>query len=493
MPRKPCKPSHIPAEIRNAAAVALAAEEDARRALWQKAEKDQRCQDAVKAFGEATQALWKALPDQPRPLLRSLHTALLSACEALVEVGRLESWGRIDHERTYDRYRLHNGRVMSEPSYEWARQLLDDATAGRLSEGSLAETWEEESLRDAIRWLSLLIFGLSGEGPVLPEIQGQLLESPTATDRDQSEAGQGEGGAPNRGQQRPKQGGAVMSNRSNDEPRSISPPPSDPCCVLSELLSEAESRRQQEDEARRIEAARARRQCELQALRRKLEDAFDLASDFAREETEQGRQLCSEAFGRWAERFVDLGRILRECDAAVDGLRLVEQLHAVVRRPAPAPMRFACVLLLLASQDRADAVASALVDAKDHRELRRFVHWLGFILDNLWHPLPGEDGIIQVVMPPDGTSQEERAQAGQAFGWGQPGRVAEPPAQPLDNPDAILSRCEAFREQQAKFAREAAAASASTRRTPNSHSCSASSETPTRCRPSNPSGTRRRP
>jgi hypothetical protein len=268
---------------------------------------------------------------------------------------------------------------------------------------------------------------------------------------------QAEGGDADLDQQRPKQGGgAVMSNRSNDEPRPDSPPPFDPRSVLDGLLSEAESRRRQEAEARQIEADRARRLGEQQVLRGKLEDAFDFAYLFPREETEEGRKPCPEGFQRWAERFLAIGRILRECDAAGLGLRLVARLRVVVDRPAPAAMRFACALLLLAADEQADAVASALADATGDGELRWFVRWLGFILDNFWVPFAGEDGIIRVTIP-DGITREEYAQAGQAFGWRPCGLTAEPPTPPPpDTLETILCRCAVIRDQLAKKAGEGA-------------------------------------
>src|SRR5262249_8053147 len=86
-------------------------------------------------------------------------------------------------------------------------------------------------------------------------------------------------------------------------------------------------------------------------------------------------------------------------------------------RTAPAAMRFACALLLLAADGKAGAVASALERANADRELCRFVLWLPFILDNLWHPFPGEDGLTRVAEAPDGTRWGEAEQGVKAFGW----------------------------------------------------------------------------
>src|SRR5262245_59580802 len=80
----------IPAEIRDAAAAELVAEEARGRAFREQVEKDQCCVDAVKAFRDGTDALWSAPPDQARSLLAPVHKALLGACKALEEVGRLD-------------------------------------------------------------------------------------------------------------------------------------------------------------------------------------------------------------------------------------------------------------------------------------------------------------------------------------------------------------------------------------------------------------------
>jgi hypothetical protein len=231
----------------------------------------------------------------------------------------------------------------------------------------------------------------------------------------------------------------------------------DPLDVLGGLLSEAEARRQQEVKARRIDGERNRRLSDQQDLRQRLADAFGLAYCFPTEENRQGRKPCPDGFRCWAERFLAAGAILRDGDAAIEGLHLAGRLRAVATSDAPAAMKFACALLLLASEGKAEPVASSLASANGDGELRRFFLWLPFILDNLWHPFPGEDGLIRVALSPDGTSREEGEKAERAFGWRPCGLHTDPPAPPLlDTPEKILSRCEAIQEQQAKSAREAA-------------------------------------
>jgi hypothetical protein len=132
--------------------------------------------DAVQAFGHAESALWFAPagdPDRARALLPPVHTALLDACKALAEGGRLEAWERTDHEGTWAAFHVRNQRVMSRSSYDWACRLFSMAREGQLSEALLTETWETEGLRDAFHWLRVFVYGLAGEGARLPcTVQG---------------------------------------------------------------------------------------------------------------------------------------------------------------------------------------------------------------------------------------------------------------------------------------------------------------------------------
>jgi hypothetical protein len=123
----------------------------------------------------------------------------------------------------------------------------------------------------------------------------------------------------------------------------------------------------------------------------------------------------------------------------------------------PAALKYACAVLLLASEGRADAVASALTNANRDGELRRFVLWLPFVLDNLWFPFSPQGGAIRMAQSPEGTSWEEAQQADRAFSRrpvNPPVKRPDPPQ--LDTPERILSRCEDIRKQQAKSASEAA-------------------------------------
>jgi len=108
---------------------------------------------------------------------------------------------------------------------------------------------------------------------------------------------------------------------------------------------------------------------------------------------------------------------MRQCDKAIERLYLVEQLRKVAARPTPAAMKYACALLLLASEGRVDEVAFALEKSSSDKELRRFVLWLPFIFDRLWYASPEGNRPTQIAGSPEGTSLEEDEQAEQAFGW----------------------------------------------------------------------------
>jgi hypothetical protein len=209
----------------------------------------------------------------------------------------------------------------------------------------------------------------------------------------------------------------------------------DPSTRLNSLFLESESNQRQQEEARRRAEETARRQSEQAAARERLAEAFDNA--------------CS--FQRWPVLFVMLGDAMRECDEAIDGLRLRDRLRAVAGKPSPLPMRFAIKLLLLASAGKDDAIAGALKTARSYPALRRFPCWLPFILDSLWPPVNGP-----VATPPDDITPEESRQAEQAFGWKVERQEAEPvctfedtflTADYATSPEELRTHCEALRHR----------------------------------------------
>jgi hypothetical protein len=190
----------IPAEFRDAAAEAQAADGDRRRAWLEQADRDRRCHEAVLAFRHATNDLWIAPENEARSflaplnearsLLAPVHATLLNAVQALADVGRLGAWEQTDHERTYDHFRDHNHREMSRPSYGWAREMFARASKGELPEDLLVQTWDEKPLRDALRWLRIFVEGLSGESATwLIKMQEPPTPQParTLSDRDAPE------------------------------------------------------------------------------------------------------------------------------------------------------------------------------------------------------------------------------------------------------------------------------------------------------------------
>jgi len=204
---------------------------------------------------------------------------------------------------------------------------------------------------------------------------------------------------------------------SNDDPRPDSPTPFDPNSILDSILKEAESRQREESEARQIASERAHRLNGRMAIRGRLKRVFDRAYAFPREENEQGHKPRPEGYRCWAERLLEVGAVLRECDEAIEGLGLVERLHEATKRKAPTAMRYACALLLLASEGKVNDVMSALEESNRDWEPREWVLWIPFILDYLWYPYPGENGRTLVAKSPEGVSLEETEQAEKAFGW----------------------------------------------------------------------------
>jgi biotin operon repressor len=194
-------PALIPAEIRDAAARAVAAEKARGRAFREQADKEARCAGEVRAFRHATNDLWCAPAGEVQPLLPTVHAALLGACAALAEAGRLGGWDQVDHERTYDGFRVRNNRTLSRPSYDWGCKLVGRARDGLLTEALFAETWEAPGLRDAFRWLSVFIEGLSGEGAALPAAgQQPSLPAPARPQPEGAPESEAEGAAEGAGE-----------------------------------------------------------------------------------------------------------------------------------------------------------------------------------------------------------------------------------------------------------------------------------------------------
>ncbi len=207
---------------------------------------------------------------------------------------------------------------------------------------------------------------------------------------------------------------AVRSPVRRREP--AAPPPSDPCSVIDSLLTEAEARQKQQADARRDAEERRQKLEEHARHRARLAAAFGRVTAFPSEANEQGRKPGPDGFLLWAERIVALGAALRECDQIIERIQLIGRLQAAAQRPAPAAMKYACALLVLGAQGNIPVVADNLEKAYLDYELRRFVLWLPFILDVLWTPYPGPDGLTRHEMPPEGVSLEDYKKAHRAFG-----------------------------------------------------------------------------
>jgi hypothetical protein len=164
MARRNTNLSGIPENILAAAAAEQAETARRRQEAREAFDRDVLCQEIARGFLHAALALWTTdSPDIP-----SIRTALLAACAAIQAAGRLADWSRVNHDKTFDGFRDQGGRALSRTSFNLAQQLFERGCAGELTEEQLIATWEEESLRDAFRWLRVFIAGLSGEGAVLP-------------------------------------------------------------------------------------------------------------------------------------------------------------------------------------------------------------------------------------------------------------------------------------------------------------------------------------
>ena len=186
--------------------------------------------------------------------------------------------------------------------------------------------------------------------------------------------------------------------------------------VIAAHLEQAEATRHREVEDRLHDENRRRQLSDLAARRDDLEKALNLAYSFSTEEREKGRKPSPNGFKRWSERFLVVGRLLRECDDTFGHLNLQVRLKEAVASGGPKEMVFACAMLTSAAEQTAQKVSSNLKKANRHRDVMSFILWLPYILDNLWQPYPDEHGMIRITSPPFGTSPDDIQRAGLAFG-----------------------------------------------------------------------------
>jgi hypothetical protein len=170
--------------------------------------------------------------------------------------------------------------------------------------------------------------------------------------------------------------GAAHASEASSKVVAMPPEPISPAVFLESLLAEAETRRRQDHEISRLAQARGSLLSEHALQRERLAEALDRVYFFPGEEKRQGRKPCPEGFRRWSALLLEVGVVVRECDEAIVNLRLKERLHAVACWSAPAAMKYACALLLLACEGDGDALFTALQRANGDSELREFVLWL---------------------------------------------------------------------------------------------------------------------
>jgi hypothetical protein len=114
----------------------------------------------------------------------------VDVCRALRDAERLPEWERVDHEKMYQQYCIqYNGLPsLSRPMQEWAQRLFAAGCGGTLTRDQIRDTLQHTAYHDAIRWLRLFVYGLSGEGGTLPT----KLDDPADTGSDPTKAAQAE-------------------------------------------------------------------------------------------------------------------------------------------------------------------------------------------------------------------------------------------------------------------------------------------------------------
>jgi hypothetical protein len=187
-----------------------------------------------------------------------------------------------------------------------------------------------------------------------------------------------------------------------------------PTAHLAALLRGVETQRREAEEwhSRVVERSRRRQQ-----VRGRLERAFEAVESFPAEQNQLAKKPSAQGFRQWAERFIALTTVLREHDVSSG----TDEFHACLVRVAQSGVpAFACAATLILSGwgGCPEEVAHGLEAVYRHPPLRAFVTWLPYLLDNLYLPEAGPEGIIQVEGPPDGVSFAEYRQAEAALlGW----------------------------------------------------------------------------
>ncbi len=186
--------------------------------------------------------------------------------------------------------------------------------------------------------------------------------------------------------------------------------------IAESLLESAKTRQAQEAESAKRTAEEHLRIEQGKAMRLRLVEAIARAVQFPGEQKKADQRPGPALFQKWSECFAEIGTCLRESDVLWES-RLLKRLHAISSKPLPDDLRFACVLLLLATESKPVEIAKRLEQGNRDSKLRLAVYWFGYIVDNLWHPFVDETGTASIELAPRFANAQEREQADAAFGW----------------------------------------------------------------------------
>jgi hypothetical protein len=254
-------------------------------------------------------------------------------------------------------------------------------------------------------------------------------------------------------------------------------PPLSPEELLRDRLRQAEVERRQAEEDRRLQQERLR---PYQELRPRWERAWEVAYLWPGQQRRRGRKPDPQGFEEWAGLWVELGAVLNAFNRILrDREEHYRAMAGPVRESGPEPpslcplarlgraadsgvpaLDAAALLLLIGCEGERDRVANQLACLNRDPELCRFVLWLPFIRDALWHPDPDENGLTRTAEPPDDVSFADFLRANAAFGRRgsfftppENGEGAPPPDEP-GTPALLLARVEAARDQTLRRAAE---------------------------------------
>jgi len=180
--------------------------EAAEQASRMEQERLKRCRDAVAALGQSVYAMRCAL-DPFGPALKATErkahcrkvTGLLAAAlTALREADLLSRLEQLDEPATLAHYRKqHDDLRATRLCFACAKQIIeaDPTERPRLAQ-LVQDAVEEASLRGAWDWLSILLYGLTGQQRLVWKQEPSELTAPNPSSPTRESAGSGKSGRP---------------------------------------------------------------------------------------------------------------------------------------------------------------------------------------------------------------------------------------------------------------------------------------------------------